>query len=521
MTGVGLLAACDDPALFGFTLWPGQRPLLEEVERGPRLHVWALGRRSGKSTLSALVCLWGCLLRPELDELVRPGERRYSVAVATSLRQARLIVDAAKSIVEASPLLAGMVEQATDDELAFRNGTVLAAFPCTSRGGRGWPISTLVLDEAAHHVDGDGNSAAESVMRAMLPATAQFGDLARVVVASTPWGNVGVFADLFRRASRGELAGAAAAHATTAEANPTVDAAFLAAERDRDPTMFATEYEAQFVGGGAFLSAEQVERAVDESRFELRGDDVVAPMAALDVAFAKDATGLVIVGHDRVDRERLRLAAARTWEPAGGEMPFQALIDDVVNVCRDYGVRRILVDQYASVPVREALRRAGLHAVEKTITSASKPRMFGALKTALHQGTLELYRHPLLLAELARIEAHLAPGGTVQIRIARIGASHGDLASALAMLVDELAGGGTTGEYTSFVARGSLAELERQRQARRHRPAIAAAAAPVARVAAGLRPVSDERASLLVRDPLVERLAELGIHEYDGRRQRR
>jgi hypothetical protein len=461
---VGLLAACADEALFGFEPWPRQAELLAAVEAGPRMHVWALGRRSGKSTLSALVCLWGCLLRPELDGLVRAGERRYSVAVATSLRQARLIVDAATTIVERSPLLAAMVEQVTDDEITFTNSTALSAFPCTSRGGRGWPISTLVLDEAAHHVDGEGNSAAESVMRAMLPATAQFGDLARVVVASTPWGNVGAFADLFRRASGGALPGAVAAHATTAEANPTVDADFLAAERDRDPAMFQTEYEAQFVGGGAFLAADRIEEAVDDSRFELRPDEVAGAVAALDVAFAKDSTGLVIVGRDPAERERLRLAAARTWAPDGGELPFRALIADVVDVCRSYRVREVLVDQYASVPVREELRRAGLTARERTITSASKPKMFGALKTALHQRALELYRHPLLLAELARVEAHLAPGGSVQVRIARVGRSHGDLASALAMAVAELSVPQPSGEYTSTVPKARIPTFATERR---------------------------------------------------------
>jgi hypothetical protein len=74
---VGLLAACDDPKLLGVPLWPQQRTLIEAVEQGPRVHVWTLGRRSGKTTSAALVALWDCLLRPELAAFVRPGERRH------------------------------------------------------------------------------------------------------------------------------------------------------------------------------------------------------------------------------------------------------------------------------------------------------------------------------------------------------------------------------------------------------------------------------------------------------------
>jgi hypothetical protein len=95
--GSGLLDAADDDRLFGFDLWPRQRDLVAAVERGPRLHVWALGRRSGKTTIAALVMLWDALLRQELNDRVRPGERRYSVGVATNLRQARLLVRAAAS----------------------------------------------------------------------------------------------------------------------------------------------------------------------------------------------------------------------------------------------------------------------------------------------------------------------------------------------------------------------------------------------------------------------------------------
>jgi hypothetical protein len=82
--------------------------------------VWALGRRSGKTTLAALVGLCERLLRPELARHVRPGERRHAVAVATNLRQARLFGRTALSIVERSPLLSRLIESETEDELPVR-----------------------------------------------------------------------------------------------------------------------------------------------------------------------------------------------------------------------------------------------------------------------------------------------------------------------------------------------------------------------------------------------------------------
>jgi hypothetical protein len=198
---VGLIEACDDPDLLGVELWPRQRDALAAIEAS-RLAVLCLGRRSGKTMLCAITLLWMSLLRDDLAEQMRPGEKRYSVGVAVNLRQARLLVSAARSIVERSPLLAALLETSTEDELRFTNGTVLAAFPCSSRGVRGWPISALVLDEAAHFLsESEGPQVADRVFAALMPATAQFGDEARVMLSSTPYGTDGLFA----RRCTGEL----------------------------------------------------------------------------------------------------------------------------------------------------------------------------------------------------------------------------------------------------------------------------------------------------------------------------
>ena len=235
---VGLVDACDDPSSSASRSRLDQRVRLDAVER-TRLNVWAVGRRGLKTTSAAYVGLWSCLLRPELLVRLRPGERGFAVGIATSLRQARLIVSVARAVVERSPLLAGLIESVTEDEILFANGTGFAAFPCTSRGGRGWPILTLLLDELAHFVDGEGpNVAAETVYRSLAPATAQFGADARVIASSTPWGATGLFAELFAKAESGELEDAYAHHATTAQANPSIDASFLEAEERRDPESF-------------------------------------------------------------------------------------------------------------------------------------------------------------------------------------------------------------------------------------------------------------------------------------------
>ncbi len=437
-----VVAACDQRDLLAFDLWPRQRELLASVEHG-RLHVWALGRRSGKTTLAALAGLHDCLLRPELRAMVRPGERRYVVCVATNLRQARLFVRAALSIVERSPKLRSLVETVSDDEIEFRTGATLAAFPATSRGARGWPISTLLFDEAAHMLDSEGNQAAEPRWRSLVPSTSQFGSAARIIVASTPYGQDGLFASLYQQASSGELAGATATQLATADVNPTISKETLAAEELRDPDGYRSEYLAQFVGGGAaFLDPDRITDAVAR-RGELAPEDGVAWVAGLDPAFSSDPFGLCLVGRDPADHRRLIVGLAQAWRPTRKKaVSFEerreiedAVLAEVAAVCLRYGAK-VVTDQYAARPIVDYLRRRRLDVRTVAMTATSKTAAFGEVRARLNTSALELYEHVDLLAELRRLRTRHTAGAASVIN-PRVGGSHGDLVQALALATFE------------------------------------------------------------------------------------
>ena len=228
--------------------------------------------------------------------------------------------------------------------------------------------------------------------------------------------------------------------------NPTLPPEFYDAERARDPDAFAGEFGAEFLtSGGAFLDWRQIRAAVAD-RLELPPgpDHLREPKAALDVAFARDPFACAIVS-DPDDRERLRLAAVRSWKPSGAELEVEAVLDEVAALCRHYGVRRVLVDQFCSAPVRQSLGRRGLFASEVTMSATSKTAIYGSLKARLYSGQLELYRHPDLLAELGRIEAHYG-GAAASVRIPRVGSSHGDLAQALALAASAMAAAPPSGQ---------------------------------------------------------------------------
>ena len=452
---VSLIRAVTDPQLLGTVtlpghdkptgLFPAQVELLRDVEQTARIILWCLGRRAGKTTMAALVALWSCLLRPDLDALVRPGERRYAVCVATSREQARILVDAARSLVEASPLLHSALEGSDTDELRFGlpdgSRTALRAMPCSGRAVRGLPVSVVIFDEIAHFLsETEGPAVADRVFEALLPATAQFGDLARVLLISTPWGSDGLFAREFHRAMSGELAGAIARQASTAQINPTITAAFLAAEEARDPESFRGEYLAEFLGSGAAY--------LDFDMFSMTDHRGLPPeagtrwIAGLDPAFAgSDPFGIAVVGRSIEDRSKLVLGHVDGLKPRKSHTAeersavTEELLAAVSDVCRRYNAQAVS-DQHLAKIVAHRLSRDGVFVRQHSMTSSTKTAIFSEMRARLYGGTLEIFDEPQLVAELRRLRTKFT-AGSASIVNPRVGGSHGDRAQALAMAVFE------------------------------------------------------------------------------------
>ncbi len=445
----GLVAACDDRRLIGVDLWPVQRRLLEGVERH-RLNVWACGRRSGKTTAAAAVLVWDACLR-DLRDRLRPGERRFAVGVATNQRQARLLLEAARTIVTGSPLLRGLLAEESDDELRFTTGATIVAFPATARGVRGWAVSSLVFDELAHMLDADSNQAAEPLWRALLPATAQFGDASRVVAASTPYGEGGLFHELYVKAAAGELEDAHAVQATTAEANPTISPDFLRREFERDPDSYAGEYEAKFLGsGGSYIDPARL-REVVADRGELDRLDAERWVLGVDLAFTSDPAAAVLLGGAR---RLLRVGLVRRWEPRKAASFEERrsiednLLADVAELAR-YFDAEVVVDQYMAEQVERLLNAQRLRVRRVPLSASTKSLAFGELRARIHDRTIELPNEPELLADLRGLRAQYRAGHS-SVVTPRTSRGHSDLAVALALATWTLRDADSGDSYAAF-----------------------------------------------------------------------
>ncbi len=278
---------------------PRQREPCEAIDAGATLVVLEWGRRSFKTGVQSAIGLWHCLPREEFGEYLRPGEVRRVLALATNLKQARGVIAAAEVVIATSKVLGPMVESRTDLEIRFRHGVVFAAMPANAPGDRGRGASCVLLDEFAHHFDGDsdGPKSAETLLAAVVPSVSQFESLGSLVVASTPSGDSNKFAELCDDIVENPSPTAAYFFGKTWEINPKIREDGLAEERRLlGPELFSQEYECnRLSGAGSFLNADAIEGCVSD------GGDVgytagLEFSLGIDPAMSSDTFGCVVLG---------------------------------------------------------------------------------------------------------------------------------------------------------------------------------------------------------------------------------
>jgi hypothetical protein len=428
-----------DKNLLNLELWAKQEEILEEFWNGNySVGVWALGRRSGKTLMSAVIATYAaCMLSDAYKSFLRNGEKFYIVSVANTIDQAKIALQGVKDLINSSPILKPLIVRETSDTLELRNGAVFRAMPASSRGGRGLAVPLLIFDEIGHALDTEGgNAAGSSLYQALSPSVAQFGKLGKILLLSSPWIQQGIFWELFKQANSGNFAHIQVRQEPSWVMNPTLSLDFLEQEKARDPELFAIEYGANFSQSlSSFISSNLVESAINHDR------GVLPPIPkfrnryflALDPAKGNRDKYTACIGHYDNDVLIIDLwhEFQPTWSDGNKKQVDIAEVEDwILSQHQAYRFAQVVLDQYNSAATIQRLS-SKLKIKELTWTSPSKTEAFSKLRELFNSGKIELYPHPKANQQIKNLTVTYRTSGLWSVS-GGVGSAVDDYPSALA-----------------------------------------------------------------------------------------
>ena len=461
---VPLVRAATDRRLLAATLDWRERQLevLDLFGRDDlRLVVVSAGRQGGKSSMAVATAIWGATMRADLDRVMRRGQVRYILLAAPTESQARELIQVAAGMIDASPVLRGLASVKADRiDFALSSGakTAIRALPANPRSVRGMTASLVVADETAHFNSDAAGVVNDARMLEALEGSMSVFDaegLSKLILISTPSGESGRFFELFRQAEDGTIADAVAVQAPAWELNPALDSEEWRESKRRllGVDGFEQEHGARFIaGGGQLIDLRGVEFA----------DGPVAPedgknwVAGCDPAYHADRFGLCLVGESVHEAGLLVTGAVEGIEPGARLRSLELrrrredrILERAWQVMEPYvphGLRAVS-DQHQADAVQSYFGRKGVSVRIQNLTGPLQSAAFISTRTRLLDGSLLLWRHPLLLEELRRVRAR---DSSEAIDLPRFGGGHCDVASALALAVFELRGarGGAPGRVS-------------------------------------------------------------------------
>jgi phage terminase large subunit-like protein len=383
-------------------LRPWQREIVHGLldEPRPRQGLVSIPAGNGKSTLAAALGLYGLLA----DRV----EGAQVICVASDERQARIILNTARRMVELDPALYDRVQVFKDHLLEPHTDSTLFALPADPGALQGWDPSLVIVDEL--HVVTDDTFEA-------MAARAGKREASLLLAISTPprVGDDGVMRRLVDHGRSGadpsfyfrEFAAPAGCAVDDeqgwATANPALDD-FLHRDALRatlPPKMRENAFRRYRLGqwvslDGAWLPDGAWERCADPSAAIPDGADVVL---GFDGSFSGDCTALVAV--TVAERPHIHLVAL--WEAPEGSrdwrVPVVEVEDAIRAACRRWRVLEVAADPYRWQRSLELLDGEGIPVGEFPQSPArmgpTTARFYAAVVDRLlsHDGSSALARH--------------------------------------------------------------------------------------------------------------------------------
>lgn len=455
--------------------------------------VLSIGRRSGKTFITA------CMAVYETYKLIlRSDPHKYYglpasnpiqlIAVATDKDQAGLLYSEASGMVAKCEIFKAFSANYTQSFAKFQTPADIERYgrwnernkarcslnmtfrSCIAKGLRGAGNIFVALDEVAHFLP-TGQGSAETVYDAVTPSTAAFTEKdetgmpvkdkdgnpvdsdGRIIMISSPLGKQGFFYQHFEMGFEG---GAAAEdmlciQAPTWEVNPTVPSTYFQKQYAKNPTVFFTEFGAEFTD----RTKGWIERESDllvcidkQLRPKYQAPARSPHFMGVDVALKGDGTAVAIGHINEQDQIVLDLV---DWIKAGeGKYADQERLefDEVADWIRDLSRRFYIVegvfDQHAGIPMEQAVHNRGLKQFKyEKFTRDMSSQIYKNFMDMMWDGRLVLYDYPIpegqehcgYIQELLELQATQHSKYITLVEAPNVKGKHDDRSDALVRMV--------------------------------------------------------------------------------------
>ena len=411
-------AARDDLGRFAELVgWPLEEWQLAALRLETRQTCLLSPRQCGKSRSLAVLATWWAYRKPGQVVLVVSASEGAAGRLLRAIQQVSL-----------NPLLSGSVVDETQHRLILSNASEIRSVPASERQVRGYSVDLLLVDEASFVSE-------DLLVSAAMPTTAARPD-ARVVLASTPWGDSGPFHSLVLAGEDGRSPHTRTFRWKLADAWWIAPSVIEAAKLTMSPLRFRAEFEGEFVGAAdAYFRMEDVLACVADFPVRFHGDRGPAA-CGLDWGRQQDAHAIalagllddygvngrpvVVVPYAETSRRPYGQQVARVGELAGGWA-----LDGVFSETNGVG----------AAPTEDLRQRyPQLRVVPVSTTLPSKENAYGRVQVLLQERRAVLPNLPELLRQLGGVSADPTPSGGLRIA-ARVESLHDDLPDAVSLAV--------------------------------------------------------------------------------------
>jgi hypothetical protein len=412
--------------------------------------ILVLGRRSGKSAISALISayeVYKLLSRghPQSYYGMPSGSEIRLFCIANDKDQASIVYGDVQAHVEAIEYFKASVANSTQTFMRFRTendrkkygnegkSTIVSTFKSSvAKGLRGRGVICAVLDEIAFFQDA-GQTGAESIYRAMSPALAQFSPKhptnrhipigpseGRMILISSPDSKEGFF---YRQCQLAMSGGKGASdmliiQAPTWEVNPTLDRSYYEKEYFKDPKSFTTEHGAEFSDRvrGWIESAEDLSACIDENLTpKTNGSPKEIHFAGVDFGLSGDGTSIALT---KLNEGRIELAYHEVWYPktswrdsnphlTSPIVPYGMMLQNVtrldideisewfLSLSKKFYILKGVFDQWAGPVFEQILHKRGLNQFEmRNFFTNDSSQMYQNFMMLMLNKQIRLYDYP-------------------------------------------------------------------------------------------------------------------------------